>query len=297
MLRGRKITRAALIAALALWASPALPMLCRRTLGGAALVLALGLCASPVFAQVDGETETPGKGCPTSATPGQAASANWDTIFECNSSNQWQRGPYFFGSTSDTCDSNHAGMVQYTSGTLEACNGTSWIPIDGGMHFIATQTASASASLQFTNLPTSYNTLFLNCVGLVLSATNNYIYGYVGEGATPTWETGAHYYDASNDFPGNENNNTTATDIFNNLIGTATSTTPITIKLYMDNVGSSSLYKMITYDWGLQYNGNGIYGGTGRSNWHNDTNAITGFELAASAGTITSGTCSLYGMN
>jgi hypothetical protein len=72
------------------------------------------------------------------------------------------------GSTGASCSSTNAGAVQYTSGTLEACNGTSWIPIDSGMHFISTQTASSSTSLQFTNLPTSYNTLFLNCAGLLM---------------------------------------------------------------------------------------------------------------------------------
>lgn len=84
------------------------------------------LCPSPARAQVDGETETPGHACPTGATPGQAASANWDTIFECNASGNWQRGPYFFGATADTCDSNHAGMVQWTGSSFQGCNGTSW---------------------------------------------------------------------------------------------------------------------------------------------------------------------------
>ena len=50
--------------------------------------------------------------------------------------------------------------------TLQFCNGTNWMSMSGGgpgtgpMTLISTQTASASASLQFTNLPTSYNTLF-----------------------------------------------------------------------------------------------------------------------------------------
>src|SRR6478609_6085231 len=61
--------------------------------------------------------------------------------------------------------------------TMQLCNGTNWIgwggaSISGGsMTLISTQTASASASLQFTNLPTSYNTLFLNCTGLLVSAS------------------------------------------------------------------------------------------------------------------------------
>jgi hypothetical protein len=40
----------------------------------------------------------------------------------------------------------------------------------GGLTLISTQTASNSASLQFTSLPTSYNTLFLNCSNVIASA-------------------------------------------------------------------------------------------------------------------------------
>ena len=110
-------------------------MLRSRTLSRAALVLALGLalCAKPAAAQVDGEGFTPGAGCPAGSVTGHANTASWDTIFECNGSSQWQRGPYFFGSPSDACDSNHAGMVQWTGSAFaqnrfEFCNG-SWISV------------------------------------------------------------------------------------------------------------------------------------------------------------------------
>lgn len=110
-------------------------MLRGRALGVATLALGLGLAlwAKPVLAQVDGENFTPGSGCPAGAVTGQAASASWDTIFECNGSTKWQRGPYFFGSSSDTCDSNHAGLTYYnsTSAVLEYCNGTTWQTLNG----------------------------------------------------------------------------------------------------------------------------------------------------------------------
>ena len=76
------------------------------------------------------------------------------------------KGVVLFGSPAGAanCKAAITGAVRYNSTTprLEYCNGTSWIA-DGGMTLISTQTASASASLQFTNLPTSYNTLFINC--------------------------------------------------------------------------------------------------------------------------------------
>ena len=46
--------------------------------------------------------------------------------------------------------------------TKQFCNGSQWIAEgapagSGGLNLISTQTASSSTSLQFTNLPTSYN--------------------------------------------------------------------------------------------------------------------------------------------
>jgi hypothetical protein len=80
------------------------------------------------------------------------------------------------------------------------CDGTNWYSMKGGgggsgggLTLISTQTASASASLQFTSLPTTYNTLFLNCAGIIDAAFGNNLLIRVGEGAGPTWETGAHY--------------------------------------------------------------------------------------------------------
>jgi hypothetical protein len=280
----------------------ALPMLRGHAL--TALVLALVLGCAPAFAQVDGETTTPGNTCDGGVTAGHGNRPDWDTIFECNGSTKWQRGPYFLGSTSDTCDSNHAGMVQYTSGTLEACNGTSWIPIDGGMHFISTQTASSSASLQFTNLPTSYNTLFLNCTSLLTSGGYSTIYLYVGESSGPTWETTAHYtegyYESLINGSGGANYSgdiLTSSDVFHGLIGTGTSSAvPISFKAYIDNVGSSSVYKNVTWN-AMAGAPSQWFGFVGWSNWNNDTNPITGLEVLPSAGNIASGTCSLYGLN
>ena len=105
----------------------------------------------------------------------------------------------------------------------------------------------------------------------------------VGEGATPTWESGAHY----TSFPDNKTN---ATDVCDECVGS-----PQTLKYYIDNVNSSSQYKY--------FNGWDSYVGTGGyvvannyGYWNADTNLITGLELVPVTGNI-SGTCSLYGMN
>ena len=108
-----------------------------------ALVLALVLGCAPAWAQVDGEQHTPGSACTFGATAGHGNAPDWDTIFECNGSTQWQRGAYFFGSSSDTCDSNHAGLVQWTGSIFKGCNGSSWIGIGVG--------SNEPAAFSFTN--------------------------------------------------------------------------------------------------------------------------------------------------
>jgi hypothetical protein len=284
------------------------PMLRGRAIR-ATVVLLLLMAEWPTAAgAIDNEQRTVGGACGASASPAEPAnedSADWDTVMHCTSG-AWARSAYFLGATSDSCDSNHAGMVQYTSGgVLEACNGTSWIPIDGGMHFISTQTASSSASLQFTNLPTSYNTLFLNCVGLLVSATNSYLELQVGEGAGPTWETGAHYtvVGAYDDMSGSGSNSpaitggVTETDLTGTCTGCSfTTTQPELLRAYIDNIGSSSIVKNV--QWSVfDEEGSRWYNHWGMSFWNNDTNPVTAIQVTVGNGNITSGTCSLYGMN
>ena len=48
----------------------------------------------------------------------------------------------------------------------------------------------------------------------------------------------------------------------------------------------------------VSFAGSTLYSVHGGGYWNNDTNPITGIEIVASGGgTISSGTCSLYGMN
>ncbi|HTV38345.1 MAG TPA: hypothetical protein VMF12_18090 [Xanthobacteraceae bacterium] len=147
-------------------------MLRRYSVTAAAVLLLAALASLPALAQVDGETETPGNSCPPNATPGSAAVASWDTFFECNGSSQWQRGPYFFGTTSDTCDSNHAGMVRWESSisNLQVCDGTTWQAIGNtsnacgspsGLSF----TAVTNASLNTVYTSNTATITFSGCSG------------------------------------------------------------------------------------------------------------------------------------
>ena len=186
--------------------------------------------------------------------------------------------------------------------TPQFCNGSGWYALgaaggSGGPMLISTQTASSSASLQFTNLPTSYNTLFLNCSGL-LETNADRIWVEVGEGAGPTWETAAHYT-VQEIYVDNGGSGSTGGTSGNDLTGNGylSSTQPLSLKMYIDDVASSSIYKY-AYIEETQVASNGTYlGSQSWSYWNNDTNPITGFEILPASGTFSSGQCSLYGMN
>jgi hypothetical protein len=266
-----------------------------------AVFLALALWLTPPAARATAGEEMIGNSCST----GQS-NLDWDTVGQCNGTT-FAHGPLILGAMTDppysatTCTSSNAGMVQYTGGLLEYCNGSSWLPLSSGPGpgvLISTQTASSTASLQFKTLPTSYNTLFLNCAGLLTSTTAG-IYFLVGEGATPTWETGADYTVVgvySDVGSSHAVSSTTATDLTDTGTGNTNTSIPASVKMYIDNVGSSSVVKMATVQESDAFSG-GLVWISYESYWNNDTNPITGLEVVPSTGNIASGTCSLYGMN
>jgi hypothetical protein len=168
------------------------------------------------------------------------------------------------------------------------------------------QTASNSATLQWTSLPTStYNTFMLDCNGLVPATNNVSFQVQFGEGVTPTWEAGASYSygvflsttQATTATAGTNGTNTSAFILGSsaNISTTAGFSNSYTIKFY--NLGVAGLYKNISFqvqqmyfnvsNWSAAGFGGGFYGG--------DTNAVTAIRVFFSSGNIASGQCSLYG--
>jgi hypothetical protein len=188
--------------------------------------------------------------------------------------------------------------------TYQFCNGSSWIAFAGAgtagpMVLISTQTANNSASLQFTSLPTTYNSLFLNCAGLISSVDAVAMDVVVGEGAGPTWETGSSYIVAAlqNTAGGNQNDYQTSGAALDSSVCNS-NTIPTSIKLFLlGQVGSSAIYKLASYQASCYYSPSTTYADfAGSGYWSADTNPITGLEIILSSGNITSGTCSLYGI-
>jgi hypothetical protein len=160
----------------------------------------------------------------------------------------------------------------------------------------AAQTVSASAAgIQFTSLPSGYNRLYLNCNNVTLSSTSNEIFVQVGEGGTPTWETGAHYtYEVWYSVAATTITSIkgTASSDLTTGIGVSSTSIPTSFWLTLDNYTSTSVNKMAMFQVVAPATG-GVTYETGASYWNNDTSAITGVQVVPSAGTI-SMTCSLY---
>jgi hypothetical protein len=190
--------------------------------------------------------------------------------------------------------------------TYQFCNGTTWMAFGGGsvapggLTLISTQTASASPSLQWTGLPTTYNTLFLDCNDIVTGTGNLEL--QFGEGATPTWETASYKYSYSNrgstnTVGGSASNSAAGIFISGGAYNGSNAAQTVTAKVYINNVGDSSFYKQVV-GTSTSWDGAGVFypwilGGA----YAGDHNAITGLKvLVSDASNMTSGQCSLYGM-
>jgi hypothetical protein len=123
-------------------------MLRGRPVGRAALVLALALWASPAAAQSNfnfGGSCTPGVGSNAADSTGN----NW----YCNGNTSTVTYPaYWFGSTTSGCAAGTAGLAQFTgssvspNNTFEFCNGTSWQTIGGGSSALSGITAATGSA-------------------------------------------------------------------------------------------------------------------------------------------------------
>lgn len=171
----------------------------------------------------------------------------------------------------------------------------------GALTLISTQTASASASLAWTGLPTTYNQLMLTCQSLVPSTATGLLL-QVGTGAGPTYQTSGYYAVNNECLSGNGactvTPQTAATSyVLTGASGfTATTSFGNVLTAYIGNINLTASYKTLHTEMTYFYQNNGTASSTSGGSW-NGTAAVTALKLALSSGTITSGTCSLYGLS
>lgn len=162
----------------------------------------------------------------------------------------------------------------------------------GSIVWISTNTASSSATLDFTSLDTTTYVAFMLSFRNIIPATNS-VKGFirVGTGGTPTYQatsyintrggatTGIGFYDLG----GTENtlSNTSA----NGISGSVTAY----------NLGSSSAVKMMAGTVVMLNSDSGVYSGFCGGNWNSNT-AVTALRFLFSSGNIASGSIDLYGL-
>ena len=171
-----------------------------------------------------------------------------------------------------------------------------WVaPVDV---LISTQTASNSASLSWTGLGSSYNTYFLDCS--LIPATNTVAFEIqVGEGGTPTYETSNYWASAYlTDSGGNTGAYTSTGYILASASNRVDNVYGGSFQAWISSVPSTATYKMIHGLYTHAYSaGSYSQGGWFEGFYHGDTNAVTALKVLLSSGNITSGQCSLYGLN
>jgi hypothetical protein len=215
----------------------------------------------------------------------------------------------FKGATSGTVTVSVPAVAGSTTFELPGSNGTSGYNLQTNgsgvtswaqpaMTLISTQLASTSTSLQWTGLGSSYNTYMLDCNGLTMTTSGVSLEMQVGEGATPTWENGAHYA-YSMYANGSSSSATTGTSILlaSALAGTTSVAEAAGTTAYIRNVSNTSIWKTVTFESGyFVTSSNAPEASVGSGAWAGDAGAITALQIIPSSSTIASGQCSLYGL-
>jgi hypothetical protein len=171
----------------------------------------------------------------------------------------------------------------------------------GALHLLEQHTASSSATLDFTSwYSATYDEYVIEFVGI--AAATNSVHPYVRFSTN-----GGSSYDSSSiyDFAGHIANTGTFAANVNAGAGAAqgkifdgmsnSAGTSMNGKANLYNPGSTSLYKMLVYQFGIPSGTTELYNvvGSGR---YRSTTAVNAFRFYFSSGNIASGTIRVYGV-
>ncbi len=178
-----------------------------------------------------------------------------------------------------------------------ASAGDSWV-------LLSSQTASASATIDFSNLlDSTYLNYVLVISGMVPATNNTTPYLRVGTGAGPSWKSGAADYQWALDIceatgPGyNGTGSNAAAQIAMSYVGiTGATTHSFNAVLYIYNVTNTSTWKHINGVGSYIRNSNTLLTAFNVAGAYAATTAITSFRLLMSSGNISTGTFKLYGI-
>ena len=168
----------------------------------------------------------------------------------------------------------------------------------GGLVLLDSQTASNSASLDFTTgIDDTYDEYELHVVGLVPATDNTHLQLQFSTDTGSSWIATAYHHALRNLFADGfdgEFNSTSATNIpLATGIGNA-SGEHWNVKVLLPNL-RSALFKMAQW-YGSGLISNPLYGAAHGAGGHGTTTAIDALRLTMSSGNIASGVARLYGV-
>jgi hypothetical protein len=189
-----------------------------------------------------------------------------------------------------------------TSGQLLQSNGASapsWVAAPtSAVTFVASVTASNSATADLDNAMTAYNVYMVVADQIITTGGSNPSLDFqlkVGG----TYQTGSSYQYHNSRL-------TSASSSYGAAVGTSATSVPLTgalrangpvsFVLYLYKPSDATTYKLVSWQGGyFDSSPNPAYGG-GAASWIGSTSAITGIRFFTSGANITSGTFRLYGI-
>jgi hypothetical protein len=170
----------------------------------------------------------------------------------------------------------------------------------GALTKITAVTASNQATVDFTGLPTTYNTLLFYCTGLQPITATVALQLVVGQGAGPTWQSTSYEWHTDDRSTGA----TTITGAFNNTDTSIALTSALVdnaagedqaIQVWIHNVANSSTTKPMFWS-GIFTSSGSLHFVSGHGDNYVNNNAITGIRFQYSSGNVSVGTCTEYGL-
>lgn len=167
-----------------------------------------------------------------------------------------------------------------------------------GLTLIQTQTASASATIDFTGISSTYDTYKIVITNLIPATDTSGLLMRMGTGAGPSWDATA-IYDVAGVGVGTSSALAGITALNGTSIGIATACGTGTGEIVNASIfvhgPSGALYKTVEAVV-TQYSDSpeAIY--RAETGLYKSTTAVTGFRFLMSAGNITSGIFALYGV-
>jgi hypothetical protein len=172
----------------------------------------------------------------------------------------------------------------------------------GALVFLESQTASGSATLDFTSLSDTYNDYFMKISGLIPASNALDLWMRFATDNTPTWDTGnnhrwgRHYLNMAGAVGGTGDGGATSSIVIGASVGT-TSGYSFNAEIYLHNMRTAALYKIINVQSTHLIDSDGnLYGLNVRGAWKDSTHKAYGIRLLMSSGNIASGVAKLYGI-